>query len=128
MSEKFRLILLFVLLIISHQSLDNYNQYEITPTLPPIAFVGQYYTVNFRVSGLTAPTFTFDNLPSCFNASGNGEIQGTPNKSGSYSIRVNYKNDLEYGQKDLVLRVSEPDYSSSASLSQGTSKPNINWI
>ncbi len=97
MSHQNRWILLLLLITVAFQHSDNYNQYEISPALPPTAFIGQYYTVNFRVGGLSTPDFTFDNLPSCFTGSSTGTIEGIPDSIGSFNIRVSYRNGAEYG-------------------------------
>lgn len=90
--------LIFLLLLsLSTQTRDNYNQYDILPNLPPTAYIGQYYTVKFRVSGLTTPIFTFKSLPSCFTTTDDGTLEGTPNKVGSFSIVVSYQSGADYG-------------------------------
>lgn len=90
MNHKLALTLFLLLLTLSTQG-GNRNQYSLSPNLPPTAFIGQYYTCNFRVGGLANPSFSFKNLPSCFTASSSGTVEGIPNESGSYSVTVNYQ-------------------------------------
>lgn len=91
MNQAARLTLLLLLLATASQSRNGINQYEITPIIPPTAFVGQYYTVNFRVNGLAKPDISFDNLPDCFTALNTGTIEGTPDTAGSYNIVLRYQ-------------------------------------
>lgn len=111
MSETTRLALLLLLLVSAHQNHQSYNQYEISPIIPPTAFVGQYYTVNFRVNGLAKPDISFDNLPDCFTALNTGTIEGIPDTVGSYNIILRYRNGAESGQQNIVLRVAKSTFS-----------------
>jgi hypothetical protein len=123
-----QLAIIFLLIALTSQASSKGNQYSLSPDLPPTAFIGQYYTCNFRVGGLSTPSFTFSNLPSCFTASSSGTVEGIPTESGSYSITVNYQQASAKGQQVIVLRVTEPNYNSS--LGQSINKPNdnLNWI
>jgi hypothetical protein len=128
MNHIFKPILISVFLILSQQTLNSYSQYDISPSLPPSAFIGQYYTCQFRASGLKNPSFSFENLPSFLTASSNGAIEGIPTDSGSYSITVSYQQGGEQGQQDVVLRVTEPNFNTSLSRNVNVSKQNLNWI
>ncbi len=102
---KFQLIGLLVLVALTQ---DTSTGFYLTPPLPPTTFLGQYYTVQFRVLGMTSPTFSFDSLPRCFFASADGTIKGTPNATGSFAVRVNFKSSEGFGSKDIVIRVAAP--------------------
>jgi hypothetical protein len=58
----------------------------LTPPYPPTAFYQQYYEVRFRVRGLDAPTFKFDNLPNFLSGSTDGVLSGTPNITGTFKV------------------------------------------
>ena len=89
---KLRKALLTLLLTLAiTQKSNTYSMYSLTPVIPPIAFVGQYYTCAFRVNGLNYPSFTFENLPEHFTASSTGTIEGVPSAIGSYSVIVQYR-------------------------------------
>jgi hypothetical protein len=45
-------------------SLQGANEFFLSPPLPPTAFVGEYYTTQFRILGLDNPVFRFTDLPS----------------------------------------------------------------
>ena len=111
MSGAPSLTLLLFLLVAASQNHNGPNQYEITPIIPPTAFVGQYYTVNFRVNGLAKPDISFDNLPDCFTALSTGTIEGVPDTVGSYNIVLRYQSGAESGQQDIVLRVAKSTFS-----------------
>lgn len=81
------------------------GDYSLTPLAPPSAFLGQYYTLRFRVTGLDSPTFTFTGLPGCFISTGNGTIEGTPNATGSFVLRVSFSSGAVQSYSDVVLRV-----------------------
>lgn len=90
MSCKVSLILALALLSIL-QARPPPPAYQLSPDIPPTAFVDQYYTCTFRVGGLTRPRFSFNHLPPPLKGSRNGNIEGIPSASGSYSITVNYQ-------------------------------------
>lgn len=115
-------LLLFTLLALLSTPARSNNRYELSPNLPPTAFIGQYYTCNFRVSGLTAPTFSFVNLPSCFTSTSSGSVEGIPDSTGSFSVTVKYQEGRSSGQQVVVLRVTEPNYN--ASIGQSLNRPN----
>lgn len=87
---------------------DSSNNYFLTPPLPPTAFTGQYYTVQLRVIGMSNPTFSFDNAPSFLATDPNGTIQGYPDQIGSFPMRVHFQSVVDYGYRDIVLRVAHP--------------------
>lgn len=122
------LLLLLLAATFTNQSAPTINQYTLSPALPPTAFIGQYYTCNFRVSGLSTPSFSFIDLPDCFTPSSSGALEGIPSQSGSYSITVKYQQGSVRGQQVVILRVTEPSYN--ASLGRSLNKPadNLNWI
>lgn len=111
MGKQNRLALLLFLIVAAHQNHNGYNLYEITPIIPPTAFVGQYYTVNFRVNGFAKPDISFLNLPDCFTALNTGTIEGIPDTVGSYNIVLRYQSGSESGQQDIVLRVAKSTFS-----------------
>jgi hypothetical protein len=82
--------ILAILLIAVHLH-SSPSSYQLSPTLPPTAFVDQYYTCTFRVGGLTKPKFTFNHLPPPLTGSRNGNIEGVPAVSGSYRVTVSYQ-------------------------------------
>jgi hypothetical protein len=82
-------VLLFI--VITQQTYFPYNLYPLSPAFPPTAFEGHYYTCTFRVSGLTNPSFTFDNLPNYFVWSSSGTIEGIPSGIGSFSFGITYQ-------------------------------------
>ena len=84
----FSKILFITLLVLAKQS--DSGDYFLSPPLPSTAFVGQYYTIQFRVIGVDNPLFKFDGLPKCFKGSPDGVLEGNPNKAGSYPIKVTY--------------------------------------
>ena len=82
-------LLLLLSLAVSYDmtSADLYH----SPSIPPECFVDQYYTCDFRVTGLKNPTYTFEKLPSFFKGASTGRIEGKPNRKGNYEIIVSYK-------------------------------------
>lgn len=91
MSSLFRSITACFLIIISQQVYFPYNLYQLSPSFPPTAFVGQYYTCTFRIGGLSSPIFVFEGLPQYLIASGEGKIEGIPGAVGSFNFTVSYK-------------------------------------
>lgn len=104
---KLRIALFTLLLTLTLSQKDNtYSMYSLTPVIPPIAFVGQYYTCAFRVNGLNYPSFTFENLPDHFTASTTGAIEGVPSAIGSYSVIVQYRAENVVQKQTFVLRIA----------------------
>jgi len=98
--------LLVVLLLASAYAGESSDDYFLSPPLPPTAFVGEYYTTQFRVLGLDNPVFDFDELPKCFKSYPDGTIEGTPEKAGSYAVKVHFKSGKCAGTRDIVFRVA----------------------
>lgn len=96
-------LLLFVVLSFS----QNPPDFVLSPAIPPVAFVGQYYTCDFRVTGLTNPQYTFMNLPRFFKSSRSGRIEGIPSEKGTFTITVNYQQNRISSQKSVVLRITD---------------------
>jgi len=67
-----------------------------------------YYTCDFRVQGLTNPTYIFSNLPYFFKASPGGRIEGTPATKGTYNVYVSYYEGKKTGRAQIILSVSDP--------------------
>jgi hypothetical protein len=82
--------LLHITLILSLITISIAAPLELSPLLPPAAFVGHYYSCAFRVGGLTKPRFSFSRLPPPLVASRNGIIQGIPSASGAYRVTVSF--------------------------------------
>lgn len=99
-------IILFTLLLLATQQTDTADNYFLSPPLPPTAFVGQYYTTQFRILGLDNPIFTFINLPKFFKGSNDGTIEGTADKSGSFAVKVSFVSGKNKGSRDIVVRVA----------------------
>ncbi len=86
----FKYLLVAVLLATSIAS-DDSDGYFLSPPLPPTAYKGEFYTVQFRVIGLDNPVFSFDNLPACLKSYDDGTIEGTPDRIGSFAVKVHFK-------------------------------------
>lgn len=99
--SEFQLILLLIAICFSQSS---QSKYFVSPSLPPTSYYGEYYTVHFRVIGMDNPTFSFENVPDCFKAYNNGSIQGTPDKIGSFSIKITFSSGEETDSRETVLR------------------------
>lgn len=78
----------------------------LTPPYPPTAFYQQYYEVRFRVRGLDAPTFTFDNIPNFLSGSADGVLSGTPNITGTFKISISYTDGTNSGSSKVVISVT----------------------
>ena len=77
---------------------------------------------------MTAPKFTFTNLPEFFTPSPSGAIEGTPNESGSFSVTVSYQQGSARGQQVIVLRIAYPNFKASLGKSLNKAGENLNWI
>jgi hypothetical protein len=95
------------------------NQQEVflSPVLPPAAFVGEYYTVQFRLVGADRPTFSFTDLPPFLSAYSNGTVEGTPLQPGSFPLTIVYETSAIYSKAAIIVRVLN---SSSSSASEAT--------
>lgn len=90
----------------------------LTPPYPPTAFYQQYYEVRFRVRGLDAPTYKFDNLPNFLSGSADGVLSGTPNITGTFKITVSYTDGTGSGSSKIVISVTgSPNTDASAKQS-----------
>ena len=78
----------------------------LTPPYPPTAFYQQYYEVRFRVRGLDAPTFKFDNIPNFLSGSADGVLSGTPNITGTFKISISYTDGTNSGSSKIVVSVT----------------------
>lgn len=101
-------ITIIVLLLLSLHLNQATPGYILSPALPPTAFIGEYYTCDFRVAGLVNPTFTFKNLPRFFKSLPSGRIEGTPTEKGTFTIIVTYQENKVSSSKSVVLRVTDP--------------------
>jgi len=99
----FRNLLLALLLALVFASPE---EYFISPPIPPTAFVGEFYTVQFRVLGLDNPVFKFEDLPLFFKGYSDGTLEGIPATIGSYSIKVWFASKGVQVCKVLTIRVS----------------------
>jgi len=99
----FRNLLVALLLALACAGND---EYFISPPIPPTAFVGEFYTVQFRVLGLDNPVFKFEDLPLFFKGYSDGTLEGTPAAVGSYSIKVWFASKGVQTCKVLTVRVS----------------------
>ena len=82
------------------------SDYFLSPPLPPTAFIGEYYTTQFRILGLDNPLFKFVDLPKWFKGYKDGTIAGTPKKAGSYPVRVYFTTPGCDNYRDIVVRVA----------------------
>jgi len=98
--------LLVLVLLAAANAGDSSEDYFLSPPLPPTAFVGEYYTTQFRVLGLDNPVFDFDELPKCFKSYPDGTIEGTPEKAGSFAVKVHFKSGKCSATRDIVFRVA----------------------
>lgn len=98
--------LLVALILASACADDSSDDLFLSPPLPPTAYKGEYYTVQFRVIGLDNPVFSFENLPACLHGSPDGTLEGTPDKIGSFAVKVCFKSDHHSGTRNIVVRVA----------------------
>jgi hypothetical protein len=90
----------------------------LTPPYPPTAFYQQYYEVRFRVRGLDAPTFKWDNLPNFLSGNSDGVLSGTPNITGSFRISISYTDGTNTYTNRVVISVTgSPNTDASAKQS-----------
>lgn len=81
------LCLLAVLLL---AATADQSHYQLTPPLPPTAFLAQTYSCQFRVPGLAYPAFRFQGLPSGLSGSASGLVRGVPSVMGSFLVSIRY--------------------------------------
>lgn len=103
--------LIFSVLLAWVLAQDNPDRYFLSPPLPPTAFQGQYYTVQFRVIGIDNPQFSFFNLPPFLTAYSDGTIEGTPDRQGSFVAKIKYQSSVASGSRDIVFRVANSNNS-----------------
>lgn len=103
--------LIFSVLLAWALAQDNPDRYFLSPPLPPTAFQGQYYTVQFRVIGIDNPQFSFFNLPPFLTAYSDGTIEGTPDRQGSFVAKIKYQSSVASGSRDIVFRVANSNNS-----------------
>jgi hypothetical protein len=82
--------LIFSVLLACTLTQENPDRYFLSPPQPPTAFVGQYYTVQFRVIGVDNPKFSFSNLPPFLKGYSDGTIEGAPDKLGSFVAKIRF--------------------------------------
>ena len=78
---------------------------HLSPIIPPTAFLGQYYTCQFRVLGMDFPRYEFHGLPPNMTGNRYGRVVGTPEKIGSYPVTVFYGSRYFQGETKLVFMV-----------------------
>ena len=114
---------LFLVLLLTLGSCGYNHDYFVSPPIPPTAFVGEFYTVQFRVLGLDNPVFKFDDLPELFKGHSDGTVEGVPAAPGNYEIKVWFASKGVKECKVLSIRVS-----SSVSLIQKTTPEAITAV
>lgn len=119
--------LLVALLLASTFAGDSDDGYFLSPPLPPTAYKGEYYTVQFRVIGIDNPVFSFEKLPSCLTGSPDGTIEGTPDAIGSFAVKVNFKasHHDDCGSRNIVIRVA-PSVSSTEHINTEAGVTSVN--
>jgi hypothetical protein len=103
------------------------QQYSVSPTLPPTAFVDQYYTCAFRVGGLSKPRFSFSQLPPPLVGSRNGIVYGVPSASGAYRVTVSFSEEEEEGSEEVMFIVALPEYNTTEIRSRNLTQP-VPWV
>jgi hypothetical protein len=96
------LLLTFLLLLAAH---GRDSRTYLSPIVPPAAFVGLYYTCQFRVLGMDLPAYKFQGLPSNLTGNAMGRVVGIPQSVGSFRVTVSYNSNGQHGQTELVLMV-----------------------
>ena len=114
--------LLVALLLVSSFA-KHQEDYFITPAVPPTAFVGEYYTIQFRVFGLDNPVYKFEGLPAYLKGHEDGTIEGTPHEKGSFAIKVWFASKGVRQCKDVTIRVG-----ASVSLVQKTNAEAVTTV
>lgn len=100
----YRVLLAILLVALSQQGCES--DYFLSPPLPPTAFIGEYYTTQFRILGLDNPVFKFSDLPEELKGYPDGTLAGTPLKAGSYPVRVFFTTPRCDSYRDIVVRVA----------------------
>jgi hypothetical protein len=60
-----------IFLVVLTKAMEK-SDFYLSPSSPPLAFLAQYYSVQFRVIGLNNPSFSFKELPKFLQGSENG--------------------------------------------------------
>lgn len=111
--------LIAALLLAASINLASAQDAFLTPPFPPTAFLEQYYEVRFRVYGLSAPTFTFTNLPNFLKGTADGVVSGTPNTTGTFNVGVSYTSGNTTGSSKVVISITQsPNTAASAAQNQ----------
>lgn len=107
--------LIIVLLLSVALAGDDSDSYFLSPPLPPTAYKGEFYTVQFRVIGLDNPVFSFQALPPCFKSYDDGTIEGIPDVIGSFSASVCFQTKKVKVTRNIVFRIA-PSVSSTQKI------------
>lgn len=99
-----RYLLAAILLVLSQ--CGGGDDYFLSPPLPPTAFIGEYYTTQFRILGLDNPVFKFSELPPWLKGYKDGTLAGTPTVAGSFPVRVFFSAPGCDSSRDIVVRVA----------------------
>ena len=100
----YRYLLVILLIALTQQGYSH--DFFLSPPLPPTAFVGEYYTTQFRVLGLDNPVFYFTKLPKFLKGHADGTIEGTPKKTGSFPVSVRFTAPGCDETRDIVIRIA----------------------
>lgn len=107
------MIKLFIVLIVNAFLLlpiaADQPTYQLSPILPPSAFMGQLYSCKFQVAGLKLPKFDFEGLPKEFTSNASGLVTGVPLKVGSYLVTVTYSSNSFSQSQQTIIRVTTSD-------------------
>lgn len=123
-----RFIVLVLIALTTKQINSNQSFYQLSPPLPPTAFFGQFYTCQFRVSGLSFPAFRFEGLPQGIKGDPSGVVKGIPQQQGSFLITVYYSTDSYQASKQTIIRVSVSANSPSSSETLSSLLPRFTII
>ncbi len=111
--------LVAVLLLTSGLQSVAAQDYFLSPPFPPTAFFEQYYEVRFRVRGMLAPSFTFENLPDFFTGSSTGIVSGIPTVTGTFRFAIKYAEAGNAGREEVVISITDsPNTAASAAQSK----------
>ena len=104
------MIKLFIVLIVNafllHPAAADQPAYQLSPVLPPSAFVGQLYSCRFQVAGLRLPQFGFEGLPKELSGQSSGLVTGVPLKVGSFLVTVTYSSSSFSRSHQTIIRVT----------------------
>ena len=77
----------------------------LSPPIPPTAFIGEYYTIHFRVLGAEQPEFFFQTVPAGFTGHADGRLEGLPTESGTFNLVIKLRGKAMDEVKEVALRV-----------------------